>query len=232
MSSSAREALSVQRLSAQALLSFAILSLLSSILIVWLYVGRNIIRRLMRLNDDMLAISSGSHHTPIDISGSDEITEMGRVVEIFRKNTLERDELLEEKEHAAERLEQQIKERTRELAQSVEELRALGEVSQAVNSTIDLETVLSTIVMKATQLSGTDAGAIYVLDDEQLGIPAARHLRDGRQDSRRNQGPSYPHRRDSDGRAAEKRMPIQIQTFRKTRNRSWMSSFVRDSEPC
>jgi signal transduction histidine kinase len=58
-----------------------------------------------------------------------------------------------------------VKERTRELSQSVEELRALGEVSQAVNSTVDLETVLNTIVAKASQLSGTEAGAIYVFDD-------------------------------------------------------------------
>ena len=57
--------------------------------------------------------------------------------------------------------------RTDELARSVEELRALGEVSQAVNSTLDLETVLSTIVAKAVQLSGTEAGAIYVFDESQ-----------------------------------------------------------------
>src|SRR5262249_50220153 len=62
-------------------------------------------------------------------------------------------------------LEKKVKLRTRELAQSVEELRALGEVSQAVNSTLELETVLNTIVAKATQLSGTEAGAIYVHDD-------------------------------------------------------------------
>jgi signal transduction histidine kinase/HAMP domain-containing protein len=62
-------------------------------------------------------------------------------------------------------LEKKVELRTRELAQSVEELRALGEVSQAVNSTLDLETVLNTIVAKATQLSGTDAGAIYVHGD-------------------------------------------------------------------
>lgn len=62
-------------------------------------------------------------------------------------------------------LEKKVELRTRELAQSVEELRALGEVSQAVNSTLDLETVLNTIVAKATQLSGTEAGAIYVHDD-------------------------------------------------------------------
>src|SRR5262249_41199636 len=57
--------------------------------------------------------------------------------------------------------------RTRELARSVEELRALGEVTHAVNSTLDLQTVLSTIVAKAVQLSGTEGGAIYVFDEVQ-----------------------------------------------------------------
>ena len=58
-----------------------------------------------------------------------------------------------------------LRQRTDELGRSVEELQALGEVSQAVNSTLNLETVLSTIVAKAAQLSGTEAGAIYVYDD-------------------------------------------------------------------
>jgi signal transduction histidine kinase len=64
-------------------------------------------------------------------------------------------------------LEKKVEVRTHELAQSVSELRALGDVSQAVNSTLDLEQVLTTIVAKAVQLSGTDAGAIYVFDDQQ-----------------------------------------------------------------
>jgi GAF domain-containing protein len=63
------------------------------------------------------------------------------------------------------RLFDEVQARTRELAQSVEELQALGEVSQAVNSTVDLEIVLTTIVAKATQLSNTEAGTIYVFDD-------------------------------------------------------------------
>src|SRR5262249_19144162 len=63
------------------------------------------------------------------------------------------------------RLFDEVQARTRELAHSVEELRALGEVSQAVNSTLDLETVLATIVAKAVQLSNTDAGVIYVFDE-------------------------------------------------------------------
>ena len=62
---------------------------------------------------------------------------------------------------------QELHQRTDELGRSVGELRALGEVSQAVNSTLDLETVLSTIVAKAVQLSDTDAGAIYVFDEVQ-----------------------------------------------------------------
>jgi signal transduction histidine kinase len=64
------------------------------------------------------------------------------------------------------RLLDQLRHRTDELARSVGELRALGEVSQAVNSTLDLETVLSTIVAKAVQLSGTEAGAIYGYDEQ------------------------------------------------------------------
>ena len=64
-------------------------------------------------------------------------------------------------------MENKVETRTQELAQSVGELRALGEVSQAVNSTIDLETVLNTVVTKAAQLAGTEAGAIYVYDETQ-----------------------------------------------------------------
>jgi signal transduction histidine kinase len=65
------------------------------------------------------------------------------------------------------RLFDELQARTNELTHSVEELRALGEVMQAVNSTLDLQTVLSTIIAKAVQLSGTEVGAIYVFDEVQ-----------------------------------------------------------------
>jgi signal transduction histidine kinase/CheY-like chemotaxis protein len=60
----------------------------------------------------------------------------------------------------------ELRERGRKLAQSVEELKGLVEVSQAVNSTLDLQTVLTSIVSHAVQLSGTDAGAIYEYDEQ------------------------------------------------------------------
>ena len=65
------------------------------------------------------------------------------------------------------RLLNELRDRTTQLGRSVEELRALGDVSQAVNSTLDLKTVLDTIVAKAVQLSGTEAGTIYEFDEHQ-----------------------------------------------------------------
>jgi signal transduction histidine kinase/DNA-binding response OmpR family regulator len=159
------DALSVEKFSATVLIAAVGLILLSSILIVWLYVGRSIVSRLTALSRSMLAITEGNLTASLPTGGSDEIAEMGRVVELLRKNTLERDELLIERAQAAERLEKQVEERTMELAQSVKQLRALGEVTQAVNSTINLETVLSTIIAKAVQLSATEAGTIYVFDE-------------------------------------------------------------------
>src|ERR671925_286312 len=59
------------------------------------------------------------------------------------------------------RLFQELEARTSELVQSIGELKALGEVGQAVSSTLDLQTVLSTIVGNAVQLSRTRSGVIY-----------------------------------------------------------------------
>ena len=62
------------------------------------------------------------------------------------------------------RLFKELQARTAQLTQSVEQLRALSEVGQAVSSTLEIETVLRTIVSRATQLSGMDGGAIYEYD--------------------------------------------------------------------
>jgi signal transduction histidine kinase len=68
----------------------------------------------------------------------------------------------------------------RELQDRVGELQALGDVSQAVSSTLDLETVLTTIVTRASDLSGSDAGGIYEYDDadEQFHLRATHRLSD------------------------------------------------------
>ena len=115
IASAIRDALGVQRLGAEALVGLVVLSLLTSGLIVWFYVRGNIVRRLTALSRGMMAMVAGNLRTPVEADGSDEIAEMGRAVEVFRHNTLERDQLLVEKAHAAERLEEEVKERTAEL---------------------------------------------------------------------------------------------------------------------
>ena len=76
------------------------------------------------------------------------------------------------------RLFQELQARTGELARSVEELKALGEVGQAVSSTLDLETVLTTIVSRAVQLSGTSGGVIYEYDEatQEFHLRAAHRM--------------------------------------------------------
>jgi signal transduction histidine kinase/DNA-binding response OmpR family regulator len=57
--------------------------------------------------------------------------------------------------------------RQQELSQKVDQLEALGEVGQAVSSSLDPDQVLSTIIMHAVQLSGTDGGSIFEFDDAE-----------------------------------------------------------------
>jgi CHASE3 domain sensor protein len=108
------------------------------------------------------------------------------------------------------RLFDEVQARTRELAQSVEELRALGEVSQAVNSTLDLETVLNTIVAKAVQLSGTDAGSIYVLNkaNTKFKLRATYGMDDATVSAIRHT--SIRPGETAIGQATEQRQPVQI----------------------
>jgi signal transduction histidine kinase/CheY-like chemotaxis protein len=59
---------------------------------------------------------------------------------------------------------QELQAREHELARSVDELHALGEISQAVSSSLDLQEVLTTIVKRAVELSKTDGGSIFEFD--------------------------------------------------------------------
>src|SRR5206468_8317622 len=63
------------------------------------------------------------------------------------------------------RLLSELQARTAELTRSVQELQALGEVSRALSSTLNLETVLQTIVARANQLTGTAGCTIWEYDE-------------------------------------------------------------------
>ncbi|HEX6111803.1 MAG TPA: GAF domain-containing protein, partial [Geminicoccaceae bacterium] len=64
------------------------------------------------------------------------------------------------------RLFDEVQARTRELTRSVAELQALSEVSQAVNSNLELKAVLGAIAAHAVALAEADAGAFCAFDAE------------------------------------------------------------------
>jgi GAF domain-containing protein/CheY-like chemotaxis protein len=104
----------------------------------------------------------------------------------------------------------ELQARTAELTRSVQELRALGEVGQTLSSTLDLETVLGTIVSRANQLAGTDGGSVYEYEEgaQEFRLRATHNLDEGvvaiarRTPIRRGEGVL--------GRMAVTREPVQI----------------------
>ncbi|MBR1215708.1 adenylate/guanylate cyclase domain-containing protein [Bradyrhizobium sp. JYMT SZCCT0180] len=84
-------------------------------------------------------------------------------------------------------LEAKVKERTRDLAQSINELKVLEEVGRAVSSSLDLNAVLPTVAARALEITHADAVLIYGYDaanrkfnlTESIGIDKAaegKHL--------------------------------------------------------
>jgi len=93
------------------------------------------------------------------------------------------------------RLFNELQARTQELSRSVEQLTALGEVGRAVSSTLDLETVLTTIVSRAVQLSGLDGGVVFEYDDsaeefvQRVATETGEALAEARRTTRIRKGP-------------------------------------------
>jgi GAF domain-containing protein len=108
------------------------------------------------------------------------------------------------------RLFKELQARTEQLTRSVDKLTALGEVSGAVSSTLDLETVLSTIASRAAQLAGADGAAIAEYDEatREFRMRATHNYAPELVESAR----AMPIRLGEGltGRAAERREPMQV----------------------
>ena len=129
---------------------------------------------LQTLQSAASSIADGNLETTIEKSGSDEIGLLAEDLDSMRKDLKNLfNELSSSKrqiEAHSKTLEQEVKSRTEKLARSVDELKALSEVSQTVSSTLDIDTVLTTIVRKSVMLSNSDGGTIfeYVENDKRF----------------------------------------------------------------
>jgi adenylate cyclase len=87
-----QEAAHVQRYGTGIVIGSAVLSILSSALIVWLYVDRNLLARLAALSQSMLAIAGGNLRTPVPQPSGDEIGRMAQALRLFRETAVEIEE--------------------------------------------------------------------------------------------------------------------------------------------
>jgi GAF domain-containing protein len=115
--------------------------------------------------------------------------------------------------------------KTAQLTQTVEQLQALAAVGQAVSSTLELETVLRTIVARAIDLVDVDGGAIFEYDEtrEEFCLHAADRLPDELVDALR--AAPFPKGEGAIGRMADTGEPA---AFSDIRDESAYRSRVRD----
>jgi signal transduction histidine kinase/HAMP domain-containing protein len=86
------EALKAQRVGRGVLLTVVALSVLSSLLILWLYVDRSLIARLKALSTSMHKIAGGNLHAPLPPESKDEIGQMAKALAVFRDTAIEIEE--------------------------------------------------------------------------------------------------------------------------------------------
>ncbi len=99
-------------------------------LIIWLYVQRNVIRRLRSLASVMGRLAQGDMSVHVATEGNDELTDMAATVQVFRDQAIIKNELERERDHTEAELrrhktelEQIVTERTAQLSRINEQLQ-------------------------------------------------------------------------------------------------------------
>jgi signal transduction histidine kinase len=143
------------------LLTFAGIAALSTAAAA-LFAGR-VTRPLRRLTEAATRVGRGDLSKLVPITSRDEV---GLLTATFNDTVVQLRSLLHTE---AER---------DQLRKLTDELKALAEVGRAVNSTLDLDAVLHTIIARASQLAATEGGLIYEYDDiaDQLRLRAVQNF--------------------------------------------------------
>ncbi|WP_119462547.1 TMAO reductase system sensor histidine kinase/response regulator TorS [Rhodospirillaceae bacterium SYSU D60014] len=100
----------------------SVTSLVVAALIVWLYVERNVVRRLGLLAGTMRRLARGDLTVPVRTEGRDELTEMARAIQVFKDEAIRKRELEQERERVQEELRQHRNELQRLVAERTAQL--------------------------------------------------------------------------------------------------------------
>ncbi len=100
MSEASESNLQMIALSRTLLGAFAAASLIITVLLVWLLVSRNILKRLVKVISALQNIAEGNLSDKVEVVGTDELAELAKAVDVFREKALENNRLLEEQAKA------------------------------------------------------------------------------------------------------------------------------------
>ena len=138
------------------LICLAFASLATALVIGWYYVGRGVVRRLVRLQTSMKSIAAGDLRAEIATGGTDEIADMAEALQVFKGNMLESNRLRAERSETEKQARAQRRTEMQKLADEFE--TAVGEIVQTVSSaSTELEasaTSLTRTAEETQQLSG------------------------------------------------------------------------------
>ncbi|MGI9301627.1 MAG: TMAO reductase system sensor histidine kinase/response regulator TorS [Gammaproteobacteria bacterium] len=160
----------------------AIISLLAAALILWVYIKRNVIRRLLSLESATRSIATGRYDVEIDTGGADELSRMAGALQVFRDNAIEKrkvdEELLEHKTH----LEHLVSQRTAELEQANSRLADVAQQHAIARDKAEQANRAKTAFLATmshelrTPLSGA-LGTLRLLEDTALSQQQLEYLR-------------------------------------------------------
>lgn len=150
-------------LATTAMLGLGAATLVGSILFVWLYVGRNILRRIRSLQSSMKLLSSGDLESKIYRSGqSDEIAEMSESLQVFRESMIAARTLTVDQDHdriakseRAARMEGRIVEFETTVRSALDSLQeaagSMQTTAQSMSATADQSSALVSAVASAAE---------------------------------------------------------------------------------
>ena len=95
-----------------------VLNVIGAVVFGWIFVGRYLIRRLTGLAASMQTMAEGNLEVPVEIRGNDEVTDMAKALEVFRRHALEVQRL-----NLVEKLADELKDKNAELEQTLEDLK-------------------------------------------------------------------------------------------------------------
>ncbi|MCA6105735.1 methyl-accepting chemotaxis protein [Bradyrhizobium cenepequi] len=160
------------------MLALGIATLVGSILFVWLYVGRSILKRLKGLQDSMQRLSAGDLDTEIDQSRQDdEIAAMANALTVFRESMIEGRALSAEqdkdriaKAERASRMEARIVEFESTVRSALDSLQnsanSMQSTAQGMSATADQSSALANTVASAAEETSVNVQTVSAGTEE------------------------------------------------------------------